>query len=185
MDISDPDTSVNVFKALLWPVLLDFFILFTSPSNRLRHDKSSRNHHCYPNDFTPLLCLCSGGVMCSRIWMGASTAWEKVVLFFWFGYYRRTILWTNHHALWQQLLGESVLMAVSLVAVNFLHRLTQCSDFTLAPLETGNVYLGPDPLSANSCRCNTVYYSLLSACAYCQNGIYLEWIYLSSTECSF
>ena len=119
-------------------------------------------------------------------WVRRQLERKLYLFFFWFGYYRRSILWTNHHALWQQLLGEPVLMAVSLTAVNFLHRLTQCSSaFTLAPLEPGFVYLGPTIISANSCRCSTVYYSLLSACAYCQNGAYLEWIYLPSTECPF
>jgi len=47
--------------------------------------------------------------------------------------------------------------------------------FTLAPLEPGFVYLGPTTLTANACRCSTVYYSLLSACAYCQNQTYLDW----------
>jgi hypothetical protein len=47
--------------------------------------------------------------------------------------------------------------------------------FTLAPLLPGYVYLGPTQLAANSCRCSTVYYSLLSACAYCQNQTYLDW----------
>lgn len=47
--------------------------------------------------------------------------------------------------------------------------------FTLAPLQPGFVYLGPTALTANSCRCSTVYYSLLSACAYCQNQTYLDW----------
>jgi hypothetical protein len=47
--------------------------------------------------------------------------------------------------------------------------------FTLDPLLPGYVYLGPTQLAANSCRCSTVYYSLLSACAYCQNQTYLDW----------
>jgi len=47
--------------------------------------------------------------------------------------------------------------------------------FTLDPLDPGFVYLGPTVLAANSCRCSTVYYSVLSACAYCQNQTYLDW----------
>jgi len=47
--------------------------------------------------------------------------------------------------------------------------------FTLDPLQPGFVYLGPTALAANSCRCSSVYYSLLSACAYCQNQTYLDW----------
>lgn len=45
--------------------------------------------------------------------------------------------------------------------------------FTLAPLDPGFVYLGPDIPNANACRCSSVYYSLLSACADCQDR---EWI---------
>jgi len=67
-------------------------------------------------------------------------------------------------------------MAASFVVVNILHQPTQCSSaFTLDPLLPGYVYLGPTRLAANSCRCSTVYYSLLSACAYCQNQTYLDW----------
>jgi hypothetical protein len=47
--------------------------------------------------------------------------------------------------------------------------------FILDPLQPGYVYLGPTQPDANSCRCSSVYYSLLSACAYCQNQTYLEW----------
>jgi len=47
--------------------------------------------------------------------------------------------------------------------------------FNVAPLGIGNVYLGPSLTSANTCRCSSVYYSLLSACAHCQGGSYLQW----------
>jgi hypothetical protein len=68
-------------------------------------------------------------------------------------------------------------MAASFVVVNILHRPTQYSSsaFTLDPLQPNFVYLGPTQITANSCRCSTVYYSLLSACAYCQNETYLDW----------
>ena len=41
-------------------------------------------------------------------------------------------------------------------------------EFNLSPLDPGYVYLGPSTANANTCRCSSVYYSLLSACAYCQ-----------------
>ncbi|KAF8350579.1 hypothetical protein F5887DRAFT_306747 [Amanita rubescens] len=36
-------------------------------------------------------------------------------------------------------------------------------------------YLGPSPAAANECRCSSVLYSLLSACAVCQNGQTILW----------
>ena len=51
------------------------------------------------------------------------------------------------------------------------------SGFILSPLPSGssNVYFGPTKNTTNSsCQCSTVFYSLLSACAYCQNDTYLE-----------
>ncbi|KIK08218.1 hypothetical protein K443DRAFT_672712 [Laccaria amethystina LaAM-08-1] len=47
--------------------------------------------------------------------------------------------------------------------------------FTLAPLAPDYVYLGPSAANANSCRCSSVYYSLLSACANCQGRNFLRW----------
>jgi hypothetical protein len=47
--------------------------------------------------------------------------------------------------------------------------------FNLQPLSTGYVYLGPSVANANSCRCSSVYYSLLSGCAYCQGRNYIKW----------
>ncbi|KAF8911957.1 hypothetical protein CPB84DRAFT_1841675 [Gymnopilus junonius] len=54
---------------------------------------------------------------------------------------------------------------------------------TLLPLKPGFEYLGPDPSDANSCRCSTVYYSLLSACATCQNADFITWN-LYKTNCT-
>lgn len=47
--------------------------------------------------------------------------------------------------------------------------------FTLSPLAPDYVYLGPSVSTANSCRCSSVYYSLLSACANCQGRNFLRW----------
>ncbi|KAI0341920.1 hypothetical protein BDW22DRAFT_218707 [Trametopsis cervina] len=46
---------------------------------------------------------------------------------------------------------------------------------TVDALVPGNEYeLPPGPI-ATVCRCNTVYYSAISACAACQNGSYVTW----------
>jgi len=47
--------------------------------------------------------------------------------------------------------------------------------FALQALPPNFVYLGPDQANANSCRCSTVYYSLLSACAVCQDANFITW----------
>ncbi|KAF9454634.1 hypothetical protein P691DRAFT_806802 [Macrolepiota fuliginosa MF-IS2] len=47
--------------------------------------------------------------------------------------------------------------------------------FTLQPLDPGFVYLGPSLTVQNSCRCSSVYYSMLSACAACQGRNWLDW----------
>jgi len=49
-------------------------------------------------------------------------------------------------------------------------------EFTIGPLNNpGDTYFGPPASSATACRCSSVYYSLLSACATCQGRNYLEW----------
>ncbi|KAF8163453.1 hypothetical protein B0H34DRAFT_795165 [Crassisporium funariophilum] len=47
--------------------------------------------------------------------------------------------------------------------------------FSLQPLSAGFVYLGPSAVNANSCRCSSVYYSMLSACGACQNRNFIRW----------
>lgn len=47
--------------------------------------------------------------------------------------------------------------------------------FTLDSLGPGLVYLGPSESVANPCRCSTVYYSMLSACAACQGNRWISW----------
>ncbi|KAF8578000.1 hypothetical protein K439DRAFT_509299 [Ramaria rubella] len=44
--------------------------------------------------------------------------------------------------------------------------------FIVPPLEQNTFYLSPTSQDANPCQCNTVAYSLLSACAFCQGGTY-------------
>ncbi|KDQ49962.1 hypothetical protein JAAARDRAFT_712747 [Jaapia argillacea MUCL 33604] len=60
-------------------------------------------------------------------------------------------------------------------------------DFTpLTPLPFGYVYREPEPAynTVNNCTCSSVYYTMFSACAWCQGGdweMYNEWIGNCST----
>ncbi|KAF8344498.1 hypothetical protein F5887DRAFT_262718 [Amanita rubescens] len=45
---------------------------------------------------------------------------------------------------------------------------------TIVPLILGATSYGP-PATTNSCFCNTVWYSLISACGFCQNGTWTTW----------
>lgn len=47
------------------------------------------------------------------------------------------------------------------------------SEFGIPPLPSGIMYGGPTAAQSNLCECNTVVYSLVSACAACQGG---SWI---------
>jgi len=57
----------------------------------------------------------------------------------------------------------------------------QCNNeqFTIPQLEQGSHYTGPSGSDAGDiCRCNSVYYSLISACVGCQKGVWIpydEW----------
>ncbi|KAJ7709711.1 hypothetical protein B0H17DRAFT_234229 [Mycena rosella] len=42
-------------------------------------------------------------------------------------------------------------------------------------LKPGELYIGPTQQESNACRCSSVFYSLLSACAICQSREYLNW----------
>jgi len=54
-------------------------------------------------------------------------------------------------------------------------------------LPTGNHYLGPNASQVTPCTCSSVTYSMISACAGCQDRIYIDWITWSQdcTEVSF
>ncbi|KAF8350580.1 hypothetical protein F5887DRAFT_1069583 [Amanita rubescens] len=47
--------------------------------------------------------------------------------------------------------------------------------YQIPPLTPDQDYLGPNPTAANSCRCSSVLYSLLSACALCQDAKTMLW----------
>jgi len=64
------------------------------------------------------------------------------------------------------------------------HRcLISLAAYNLAPLPGGYVYLGPG--QSNPCQCSTVGYSLISACAACQNRDQLECDHIMSSQSSW
>jgi len=50
----------------------------------------------------------------------------------------------------------------------------------IPPLSSSAQYTGPPSGPNNSCQCNTVVYSLISACGGCQNSTWLQWSQWSS-----
>ncbi|KJA28493.1 hypothetical protein HYPSUDRAFT_33907 [Hypholoma sublateritium FD-334 SS-4] len=48
-------------------------------------------------------------------------------------------------------------------------------DFPIPNLTSTQNYLGPIPAAANQCRCSSVFYSVLSACAVCQDALVSTW----------
>lgn len=58
---------------------------------------------------------------------------------------------------------------------SFLGGVCNAGTFSVPPLTTGLVYIGPTPGEANGCRCSSVFYSLISACALCQSDQFLKW----------
>ncbi|KAG2144847.1 hypothetical protein BD769DRAFT_1771858 [Suillus cothurnatus] len=59
--------------------------------------------------------------------------------------------------------------------------LNVCGADEIPPLPAGYIYEAPTTATQNSCVCNTVTYSMISACADCQNGSYLSWSSWSSS----
>jgi len=52
-----------------------------------------------------------------------------------------------------------------------------CGTPTMIPaVPVGNHYLGPNAAQADPCRCSTVTYSAISACAGCQDRTYIDWL---------
>lgn len=47
--------------------------------------------------------------------------------------------------------------------------------FNVSALPPGTHYIGPNATQANPCECNTVVYSLISACGACQGEIFITW----------
>jgi hypothetical protein len=60
------------------------------------------------------------------------------------------------------------------------------AEFTIPQLVAGNHYSGPSDSSVtDTCECNTVYYSLISACAGCQRGIWLSYALYQASPALF
>lgn len=49
------------------------------------------------------------------------------------------------------------------------------NQFSVGSLDPGQEYSCPSGNNTNACTCNTVTYSLISACATCQSGTYVDW----------
>ena len=61
-------------------------------------------------------------------------------------------------------------------------------EFDVSAITPGHFYVGPSGTQVNECQCNSVYYNLISACAYCQNSTYPRYVLRSSFfdgHCSF
>lgn len=67
-------------------------------------------------------------------------------------------------------LGQSPCLVASYLETACLN-----TSFLVPALPNGTHYTGPNAAQANLCNCNTVTYSLISACADCQNHQYLDW----------
>ncbi|KAK0211868.1 hypothetical protein IW262DRAFT_1497704 [Armillaria fumosa] len=67
-------------------------------------------------------------------------------------------------------LGQSPCLVASYLMAACLN-----TSFLVPTLPDGSHYTSPDTAQANLCNCNTVTYSLISACADCQNRQYLNW----------
>ena len=50
------------------------------------------------------------------------------------------------------------------------------AEFNIEPLPQGRFYAGPS--GSDNCRCNSVYYSLISGCAGCQKGIWQPYVHI-------
>ncbi|PBK78254.1 hypothetical protein ARMSODRAFT_968422 [Armillaria solidipes] len=72
--------------------------------------------------------------------------------------------WANNN------LGQSPCLVASYLETACLN-----TSFLVPALPNGSHYTGPNTAQANLCNCNTVTYSLISACADCQNRQYLNW----------
>ncbi|PPQ80191.1 hypothetical protein CVT24_006587 [Panaeolus cyanescens] len=59
-----------------------------------------------------------------------------------------------------------------------------CQSGTIIPrLDINQSYAAPQPDTQTPCECSSVYYNMLSACAYCQQGTWLSWT-LYSINCT-
>ncbi|KAF9469206.1 hypothetical protein BDZ94DRAFT_1303706 [Collybia nuda] len=61
------------------------------------------------------------------------------------------------------------------VIASYLGGACNAAGVTVQPLDPDGVYIGPRKDAANSCRCSSVFYSLISVCSLCQERKYLHW----------
>jgi len=58
----------------------------------------------------------------------------------------------------------------------YLNAICNSGSFSIPPLEPNHHYIGPDgPDNGDLCKCNTVAYSLISACDACQGNAWTQW----------
>jgi len=57
----------------------------------------------------------------------------------------------------------------------YLGSVCSAGQFFVPALGPSQFYSGPNVENANDCRCNSVFYSTISACAACQGNEYLKW----------
>ncbi|SRR6266851_8006859 len=78
--------------------------------------------------------------------------------------------------------GQHAIWVVSVCLARTSNAISSRAAFTLATLQPGWVYYGPSGIDdADLCKCNTVLYSLLSACGGCQGDSWMT--YDSSCLC--
>ncbi|KAK0197016.1 hypothetical protein F5146DRAFT_24613 [Armillaria mellea] len=61
------------------------------------------------------------------------------------------------------------------IVAAYLGGVCNSGNFTVTPLSSGQEYSGPTLEQANACRCSSVFYSLVSACALCQGNAWERW----------
>ncbi|KAF8892475.1 hypothetical protein BD779DRAFT_1670173 [Infundibulicybe gibba] len=69
------------------------------------------------------------------------------------------------------------------VIAEFLGGVCNSGVFTIPALGPTDVYLGPTKETSTACRCSSVFYSVVSACAFCQLNDFLKWS-VYSTNCT-
>ena len=97
---------------------------------------------------------------------------------------RRSTLSTKMHVWSQRTWPQHVMAGVSTTVYLSCTILADSSlaVFTINPLKLGHSYGGPSSADgSNMCKCNTIAYSLVSACAACQGA---DWIRYDSHRCS-
>ena len=89
------------------------------------------------------------------------------------GLFRHIILSIKVHVKLRHTCNPHAVGAVSVHLICTSTILSPFVAFTVDPLPAGYEYSGPNVLDGDDlCKCNTVTYSLLSACGKCQSGLF-------------